>query len=974
MTPSPEPAPIFLRVQTRVRDEKPRESYEKKKPKKWANFALVLDCETTTDIRQDLNFLWWRFCELKNDTYVCQREGVVYADNLDKDSVKLIRDSARGERADVEDGCPEDIQVESRTKFVDEEFWGALRAGAVIVCFNLPFDISRLAVAYREAEVKSTGWSLTPWLYQGQPDKLKPWIRIQPKDSRSAFVTLVGGDPEYRLAYRGRFLDLSVLGWALRNQHMTLDGFLDSFDLKGKMKHEPTGAVTRRELKYGRRDVEQTLALLNAMKREYDGFPLDLPPEQAMSAASITKAFLDEMEIKQPASKFHLSDDVLGKCMQAYYGGRSEIRIRHQEVPVVVCDATSEYPSVAVLFKLWSLLVADNVIVQDCTTEAQDTLNRADLETVLDLTTWPQLAFFASVLPAGDVLPVRTLYGDSGNTNIGLNPLTSKDPIWYAAPDLVGSKLLTGNTPAVVQAFRLVPQGTQTGMRSTSIGTRNIDPANDDFFRAIIEERKALPEKHPHYLLLKIIANALYGTFAELNKYEYGKNRNKQLDVFSGEHKFDQTTRVVERPGRWQFPPAAALITAGGRLILAILESMVRERDSAYLLTDTDSMLFVAAQNGGLVACPGGRSKMPDGTPAVNAMTWKQVEEICSKLNRLNPYDQTVVGQMLKVESCNYDRAGIQRQLYGLAVSAKRYVVYARAKSDLQIIKPSEHGLGIAYVPDKRKRYTPADCKDQKTSYPRWIVEAWERLLADHFRNLEDPESALVARELWFGDLPAIMRIRVTTPNVMRALRRHDPGAAKPYNFALSPILAHSVADCTLIAPFSKHPEEWLTQNYTEIHSGEVVKLLGDYRGKKLLPQRLSNILWRHYRHKEEKSLGPDGKRCYAHTSGLLLRRPIAAMTPFVFIGKEVERRAQEGEDISVIESGGPIKYQAGHTAKTRAADAVLLQKLMQFSLRQLKQSGLSRDTIIQARRGARLHPDSRARLAQAVEELSKVR
>jgi hypothetical protein len=521
------------------------------------------------------------------------------------------------------------------------------------------------------------------------------------------------------------------------------------------------------------------------------------------------------------------------------------------------------------------------VKVEECITEAQDILNRTDLETALDPSTWERLAFFASVKPAGDILPVRSLYSDSGDTNIGLNPLTSENPIWYAGPDLAASKLLTGNTPAVVQAFRLVPQNVQVGLKPTSIGARKIDPGKDDFFRVIIEERKALPDKHPHYLLLKIIANSLYGTFAELNKYEYGKNKAKRIDVFSGEQKFDQPTRVVERPGRWQFPPAAALITAGGRLILAILEHMVKDRDGAYLLTDTDSMLFVAAQRGGLIPCPGGRSRMPDGTPAINAMTWQQVEAICSKLNNLNPYDRSVVGRILKVEDCNYDRGGIQRQLYGLAVSAKRYVVYARGKSSLQIIKPSEHGLGIVYVPDKRKRYTPADCKDQKTRYARWIVEAWERLLADHFRNIKDPESALVARELWFGALPAVMRIRVTTPNVMEALRKRDPGAAKPYNFALSPILVQSGPECTLIAPFSKHPEEWLTQDYTEIHSGEIVNLYGDYRGRKLLPQTLSAVLWRHYLHPEDKSLSPDGKRCDAHTSGLLSRRPIQAMTPF---------------------------------------------------------------------------------------------
>src|SRR5262249_32628537 len=151
----------------------------------------------------------------------------------------------------------------------------------------------------------------------------------------------------------------------------------------------------------------------------------------AMSAASITKAFLDKMRIEQPSKKFNLSDEVLGQCMQAYFGGRSEIRIRHQEVPVVVCDTTSEYPSVAALLNLWPLLVAADVKVQDCTDEARRVLNAITSETVLDPRNWQDLAFFASVKSDGDILPVRALYSDTGDTNIGLNPLTCDQPLWY---------------------------------------------------------------------------------------------------------------------------------------------------------------------------------------------------------------------------------------------------------------------------------------------------------------------------------------------------------------------------------------------------------------------------------------------------------------------------------------------------------------------------------------------------------------
>jgi hypothetical protein len=942
---------------------------------KWARFALVFDCETTIDIRQDLTFLWWRFCERKEDVYVCQQEGLVYADTLDAKLIDLIHAYARNLPADVEDGCPENILVQSRTELVDGEFWEAIQAGAAIVCFNAPFDLSRLALEYREAQSKNTGWSMVLWTRKGGSDTFRPKLRIKPKDSRSAFISLAGGDPNNRAVYRGRFLDLSVLGWALRNRHMTLDGFLDSFGLEGKIDHEPTGRVTKKELAYGRRDVERTVALLNAMKREYDGFPISLSPERAMSAASITKAFLDEMGIEHPPRKFDLPDKILGKCMQAYYGGRSEIRIRHQEVPVVVCDTTSEYPSVAGLLGLWPLLISSNLRVAYCTKDAQKTLNSVNVKTILNPATWSKLAFFALVKPSRDILPVRALYNDTGSTNIGVNPLTSKDPIWYAGPDLAASGLARGRMPKIIKAFRLVSHGVQERMKFTVIGTRAFQPEKEeeDFFRAIIEERKKLPKSHPHNLLLKIIANALYGIFAELNKYEYGKNSAKQLEIFSGKDKFRQPTFVVERPGKFQFAPAAALITAGGRLMLAILERMVKDLGGSYLLTDTDSMLFVASRDGGLIPCPGGRHRMANGTPAIKAITWEQVDGICARLNRLNPYDQKVVADILKVEDCNLDRNGDQHQLFGLAVSAKRYVVYKHKTDNIEIIKPSEHGLGIVYVPDKRKRYKPVDCKDQKTDYPRWIVEVWERLLADHFRNIKDPENALVSRELWFDNLPAVMRVRVTTPNVLKALRKRDPGSAKPYNFGHSPILIQPLPDCTLIAPASKRSEEWLTRDYTEIHSGDTVKLSGEYHGKTLSPQTLSNVIWRHYLHPEDKSLSPDGEPCNAYTRGLLLRRPIRAMKPFVFIGKEIERRGQEGEDVSVLENTGPIQYRRQQTVNTRAADAGLILKARGFGVRPLmRESGVSQHAIERFLDGERVHPATRKRVAQAVEILER--
>jgi hypothetical protein len=963
--------PVFLRAHTRIKGAKQQTSFERAKLSKWASFALIFDCETTVDVHQTLTFLWWRFCELKDDVYFCQQEGVVYADDLDQTAAALIRKFAQEIRADVEDGCPQNVLVQSRTEFVDGIFWEAIRAGAVIVCFNAPFDLSRIALEYREARRKNSGWSMVLWKYDGKPDKFKPKLRIKSKDSRSAFVDVAGGDPTGRAIYRGRFLDLSVLGAAIRSKHMTLDGFLKSFGLTSKLHHTPTGKVTRKELQYGRYDVDRTVALLNAMKREYDAFSLDLQPEKAISAASLTKAFLSQMALIQPAKKFSLSDEILGRCTQAFYGGRSEIHARHWELPVVVCDITSEYPTVAILLNLWFLLTAERVEVVDCTFEAQATLDRTTLEMSLDQSSWKSFDFFASIRPNGDVLPVRSTYGGSGNTNIGLNPLTSQERIWYSGLDLVGSMLQTGRAPKIIEAFKLIPVGIQKGMKSTAIGGRDIDPTRDDFFRSVIEERKKLPKDHPHYLLLKIIANALYGIFAELNKEEFGKNARKVIEVFSGEYTFEQPTHVIERPGKWHFPPAAAQITAGGRLMLTILECLAKQHNGTYLLTDTDSMFFVASKDGEKVSCPGGSERMPDGTSAVQAMTFEQVDEICATLNRLNPYDKTVIPQILKIEDCNYDLSGKRHQLYGHAVSAKRYCIYTRSKRKIQIVKPSEHGLGFLYVPDNRSRYISKDCKDQDTSYPRWIVEAWGHILEKHFRTSSNPECALASEKLWFENLPAVMRIRVTSPIVLEALRERDSNAAKPYNFAISPILVERIPNCTLISRFSKRPEDWTSQEYTEIHSGQTVRLYEDYAGKKLVPQTLRSILWRHFLHSEDKSLCFNGQRCNSQTHGLLIRRPIQAMNPFVFMGKEIERKAQEGEDLGTIENGGSITYQAQSTRNSHAADPVIIFRANRFGFRQLMQeSGLSQHTVGRFRSGRRVFPKTREQLTRAVFQL----
>jgi DNA polymerase elongation subunit (family B) len=239
-------------------------------------------------------------------------------------------------------------------------------------------------------------------------------------------------------------------------------------------------------------------------------------------------------------------------------------------------------------------------------------------------------------------------------------------------------------------------------MRAVKLGTGSIDPYKDDFFCKVIEERKGKSKTDPLYYFLKILANAgCYGIYAEVNKLQTGKNDAKTIGIFSGEQGRTERTCAVEPPGPWYFPPISALITAGGRLLLAMLERMVTDAGGSYLMCDTDSMAIVASERGGLVPCKGGTHQLSDGTELVRALSWKQTRGIVDRFATLNPYDRGIVpGSILNiVEDINRDPAGRQRQVYGYGISAKRYALYTYDDSRVKLLKASEHGLGLYYRP-----------------------------------------------------------------------------------------------------------------------------------------------------------------------------------------------------------------------------------------------------------------------------------
>lgn len=943
---------IFLRAHTVAETKPPQEPDTVEQ--KWPETVLVFDTETTIDTRQQLTFGNYRLCRLVDGEYVCYEEGLFYDEALDPRQRKILVTYVETELARIEmKSFPPrlDLKLLPRWKFVEKVFWKAVQGGAMVVGFNLPFDLSRLAVGWTGA--RRGGWSLifserrSKKTGAKEPNRNRPRVRVN-----APFISLIS--PEHPEEWPdGRFLDLHTLAFAMFGESMSLDGLCKRLRIEGKIDHDPTGKVTIPEIDYCRGDVAATNRALNGLKRELDLHRLQkLHPEAAYSPASIAKAYLSEMGIIPPAEKFKVPDKILGIAMQAYYGGRAECRVRRVPVPVVHTDFKSQYPTVNALLENWEVLSAKSVSFEDATEEVRRFLTRTTLDDLFNPATWKKLSFFALVRADRDILPVRTVY-NGVTQNIGINELSSEAPIWFAGPDIAASVLLTGKVPHVQKAIRMVPHGKQAGLKEISLrGMVPIDPKRDDPFRLFVEQRELHRSDEGLAHFLKVLANAgSYGLFVEINPEKL--SRPVRIQVSSGEVSFEQDSLVIEKHGRWYFPPVAALITAGGRLLLAILERRVRDQGGTYLFCDTDSLCIVGSGSGGLIACPGGSHNLPDGKQAINALSRKEVQRIADKFKALSPYDPTVVSDTLKIEKVNFDSEGRPRELTGYAISAKRYALYQQQKSNLKIIEPKAHGLGYLYPPIEKENETD----------PHWTFEAWDWMLRQ--------ELGLPHTTPSWVDLPAMMRIVLSTPHVLGRLNY----LTRPHNFLFCPLIDPVAGypanvdpkSFTPITAFTRDRKRWTHAECINVRDGKRYQL-ALVQGKKLdrvIPQTFGYVLRLYLCHPEAKSLAPDGTTCAAETHGLLKRASIVA-GELRYVGKETDRRWTEGEDLSIFTFAANEFVPSGKVV----ADPTLRDEIANSGVRELmRKTGLSQHTIEAIRGGKAVRRKTLHRVVQFLRE-----
>lgn len=761
----------------------------KKPPKSVAasDWSLTFDCETRTDAGQALRFGAYQL--RKGD--VLKEAGLLYdPEGISAKEVTSLRRFAKRE----------ELHVRTRDEFVDEVFFRlAYQLRARIIGFNLPFDISRLAIAHGPARLGMYGG----FTFTLSRQKIFPHVRVKHLSRRCALIDFAApyrqrasrGERNRSIqtpVRRGYFIDVNTLAASLLSQGFTLA----SLSRFLKVPHpklefdEFDGPVSDAMLTYAVRDVQSTWECYAALLQRFEELGLsDLRPEEIYSEASIGKGYLRAMGIApwrevQP----DFPPEMLGRILSSYYGGRSEVRIRRVAREVILCDFLSMYPTVCTLMGLWRFVTATGIKRRRATQKARKFLAKVTLDDLQSRDLWQNLAVLVKVEPDDDIFPVRAAYEDDTIATIGANCLRSPS-LWFTLADCIASKLLTGKAPKVLEAVAFEPGPMQADLRSINVSGNpeyHVDPVETDFFRRVIELRKAtqghmasasgdeLEALDSEQHALKICANSTsYGIWMQVNVAKRAKPFSATIYGYDGKP-FTREINKAEKPGEYFHPLLASLITGAARLMLAITERQIEANGLEWAFCDTDSMAIAK----------------PD---AMGGDEFRQrVKAITEWFAGLNPYGFS--GSILQIESENVSLAtGDPEPLYCWAVSSKRYALFNLHSNGKPILrKVSAHGLGHL-LPPYRSDDAPAEIpappdKVLRSGVERWHCDLWFEIVSAGLGQKPDMPRLDFHAAL---SAPAVSRYGATAPALLRWFDGYNADRpyrdqVKPFGFLLS--------------------------------------------------------------------------------------------------------------------------------------------------------------------------------------------
>ena len=351
--PQPDTLDIAVRAYAERKNQKVHHG-RKWKASPPSDWTLIFDTETTIDASQRLRYGTY---EIRKGNSLAEC-GIFYVPDdpnaLTATDIDIIKKYTREQK----------LTLRTVRDFVDNVFYEiGYHFRATIVGFNLPFDISRLAIDHDAAravtftsrddpDIKITNRNMVGGFTFKLSEYPRARVRIKHRSSKDAFFQFVNLKRGGR-SRRGYFVDVKTIAAALLGKPFTLKSLAEELGVKHqKMLVEKYGGpVTPNDLDYAVRDTVATWECYQALRDRYDDYKLTKTPLNTLhTEASVGKAHLKEMGVRPWLEvQQNFPRELLGAIMCAYFGGRSEVHIRRKVTRILYCDFLSMYPTVSVL-------------------------------------------------------------------------------------------------------------------------------------------------------------------------------------------------------------------------------------------------------------------------------------------------------------------------------------------------------------------------------------------------------------------------------------------------------------------------------------------------------------------------------------------------------------------------------------------------------------------------------------------------
>jgi hypothetical protein len=399
------------------------------------------------------------------------------------------------------------------------------------------------------------------------------------------------------------------------------------------------------------------------------------------SAGGLAAQVVRKSGVRAPLLKFKTPDDyALDRWIGAHRGGWLSAELAGAGLfPAVDIDAHSAYPAVAALLGWWEVMIAAQLRRKDVHVEVQELCAEAaggDIARLLRRETWDRLGFaLCEVIPDGESWPVESPDEDYPEGHAGMRPVRSSVALPFTWPDVVLAALRSGRVPRVISAERLIPVGRQALLQKswTLYGGRTLYLGQDPAVALVRRRDKARVRGDKRLVaMLRVLVNSLvYGNAARLDpvrRREQGR------------------TLLYEQAFEFSFPPIAATVTAGTRLVVGVAEHLVEHQGGTVASRDTDGLLVVSSPEGGTVS-------LFDGLE-VGAISWAKLKCVLARFNALDPWRDGAPFWKAPRREHN------GRPLEGLVIGVKRYVLATLGEGgDLgEVVDATEHALGGSVV------------------------------------------------------------------------------------------------------------------------------------------------------------------------------------------------------------------------------------------------------------------------------------